>query len=879
MNTELAHITALFANPGSIANFKALIKQQDAALRQQFNPHHSIAQLLSAKATFIDQILTAAWHHFLGLNANRFALCAVGGYGRLELFPYSDVDLLILLDQVENQPCQEALSKFCNFIWDIGLKPGLSVRTVSECIAVLGEDQTVMTSLLEMRLIQGNAALFSTIQQVINANEIWPSARFFDAKMQEQQLRHFKYHDTAYNLEPNTKEGPGGLRDLQVISWVFKRHYHSSTLEELIKYDFILASEYKELITARDILWQIRYALHVLTNRCEDKLLFDFQHDLAVQFGFTGGSYNQNTEQFMQFYFKTVVGLERLNEMLLQLFNERLIGSYRKTEPVPINAHFVAINGYLEAIKEDTFQQEPLLLLEIFLLLQQNQFLKGIRATTIRLIRKNLPLIDDAFRYDRAANRLFMAILRQPHGITHILRRMNRYGLLAAYLPSFANIVARMQYDLFHVYTVDEHTLFVIGNLRRFALEKYRHELPFCHDVFVLIPKAEVLYIAALFHDIAKGLDGDHSSIGEEIAREFCFQHELSSHDTKLVTWLVRNHLLMSMTAQRKDISDPAVIYEFSSHVGDIEYLNHLYLLTVADIRATSPSLWSSWKDALLQDLYNLSLRALRKGLQNPVTVSQRLNANKKEAKEELMTQGLAEDMILKSWQHTSDDYFLRYSTDEIVWHTLAISTCAEADLPLVLLRSQTQRGSAEVFVYTKNEESIFSISTATLDQLGLTILDARIITTADQYVLNSFQVIEQSGEAIHDTLRKEHICTALRHNLLRHHISPQQNIHRQSRQAKHFPIATKVFFTPDSANKHTIIELITTDRAGLLSQIGQIFISYAIALHDAKITTIGSRAEDIFYVTQLNGQLLTDKQKQLLEATLLSSLDITPTG
>jgi [protein-PII] uridylyltransferase len=436
-----------------------------------------------------------------------------------------------------------------------------------------------------------------------------------------------------------------------------------------------------------------------------------------------------------------------------------------------------------------------------------------------------------------------------------------------------------MQYDLFHVYTVDEHTLFVIGNLRRFALEKYRHELPFCHDVFVLIPKAEVLYIAALFHDIAKGLDGDHSSVGEEIAREFCFQHELSSHDTKLVTWLVRNHLLMSMTAQRKDIGDPAVIYEFSSHVGDIEYLHHLYLLTVADIRATSPSLWSSWKDALLQDLYNLSLRALRKGLQNPVTVSQRLNANKKEAKQELMTQGLAEGMILNSWQHTSDDYFLRYSTDEIVWHTLAISTCAEADLPLVLLRSQTQRGSAEVFVYTKNEESIFSISTATLDQLGLTILDARIITTADQYVLNSFQVIEQSGEAIHDTLRKEHICTALRHNLLRHHISPQQNIHRQSRQAKHFPIATKVFFTPDSANKHTIIELITTDRAGLLSQIGQIFISYAIALHDAKITTIGSRAEDIFYVTQLNGQLLTDKQKQLLEATLLSSLDITPTG
>jgi [protein-PII] uridylyltransferase len=466
-----------------------------------------------------------------------------------------------------------------------------------------------------------------------------------------------------------------------------------------------------------------------------------------------------------------------------------------------------------------------------------------------------------------------MEILRQPVGVTHLLRRMNRYGLLAAYLPSFANIVARMQYDLFHVYTVDEHTLFVIGNLRRFSLEKYHYESPFCHDVFALIPKPEVLYVAALFHDIAKGMGGDHSSLGEELAREFCFQHELSGHDTKLVTWLVRNHLLMSMTAQRRDIADPDIIYEFATQVGSIECLHHIYLLTVADIRATSPSLWNSWKDALLQELYNLTLRALRRGLQNPIAIEERLRENKKEAQELLLQQGLPEALIAASWRHTSDDYFLRYTPDEIVWHTLAIAPSTEQDLPLVLLRLHELRGSAEVFIYTKNEEMIFPISTATLDQLGLTILDARIITTADQYVLNSFQVLEQSGLPITDAKRKQHICMALRANLLKQDVKLEKNIHRLSRQAKHFPIPTTVFFHPDSLNRHTIVELITTDRAGLLSDIGQVFIALDIQLHDAKITTIGSRAEDIFYLTDNAGQLLTETQQQKLQEKLLESL------
>ncbi|MDD5462222.1 MAG: [protein-PII] uridylyltransferase [Methylococcales bacterium] len=875
----------LFGKPDSLLQFKHLLKQKDIELELKFDPQQSVSALIKEKSDFIDLILDCCWQHFLGPYAQRLSLCAVGGYGRRELFPHSDIDILILLDSDDTSPYEELLANLFTFLWDIGLKPGHSVRTINECVKAALDDQTTMTSLTEINLISGNIPLYETLRLRITPDKIWPSDQFFTAKMEEQRLRYAKFHDTAYNLEPNIKEGPGGLRDMQVIAWVFKRHYNSSTLKELIIYDFLPESEYAELIAARDVLWRIRYALHLLTHRAEDRLLFDYQRDLAQQFGFStehaqqfGFStehqhYNQDVEQFMQFYFRTVQGLERLNEMLLQLFNERFVTGETACKVTPINEKFIAINGYLEAIDESIFEQYPLALLEVFLILQLNASLIGIRAATIRLIRKSLHLIDDDFRNNKTANRLFIEIFRRPRGLTHELRRMNRYGVLGAYLLSFANIVGRMQYDLFHIYTVDEHTLFVIRNLRRFALEEHSDEFPLCNNVFLLIPKPEILYIAALFHDIAKGQNGDHSAIGEEIARNFCVQHDLSAHDIKLITWLVRSHLVMSTTAQRKDIGDPDVIHEFAQKVDSVEYLNHLYLLTVADIRATNPELWNAWKDSLLKELYSATHNALRRGLQNPADLADRLRENKQEARDELIKLGLSEAAIDASWQHTSDDYFLRYSADEIAWHTTAIASSSEADLPLVLLRPQTHRGSAEVFVYTRDEGPIFSICTATLDQLGLTILDARIITTLDNYVLNSFQVLEQSGEPINELFRASHICTALRNNLLHGGVKGHINIHRQSksRQALHFPIPTRIQFLSDPLNRYTIIELITTDHAGLLSKIGQAFIKQQVNLQSAKISTIGSRAEDMFYVTDMKLQPINDinKQNQIREEML----------
>ena len=875
--TSAALDVSIFAEKDSLQQFKNLLKLKDIELRKLFNPQQSVSRLLKDKSDFIDKILSCCWQHFLGKHVKQFSLIAVGGYGRRELFPYSDIDIVVLLDSEDTTPYQEALANFFTFLWDIGLKPGQSVRTIKQCIEAAISDQTVITSLMENRLITGNNALYKALNQEISPDKIWPSDMFFSAKMEEQRLRYAKFHDTAYNLEPNIKEGPGGLLDRQVIAWVFKRHYNSSTLKELIKYGFLPKSEYLELVEALEVLWRIRYALHLLTNRCEDRLIFDYQRDLAMQFGFSamGQTYNQDVEQFMQFYFKTVLGLERLNEMLLQLFNERFVPRESVYKAIPLNDKFVVINGYLEAVDDELFERYPLALLELFLVLEQSPSVKGVRATTIRLIRKNLHLIDDAFRHNKAANHLFIETFRQPKGITDQLRRMNRYGVLAAYIPCFANIVARMQYDLFHIYTVDEHTLTVIRNLRRFALKKHANELPFCNAVFLLISTPEVLYLAGLFHDIAKGMGGDHSALGEEFAREFCLQHDLSPHDTNLVCWLVRNHLVMSMTAQRKDLTDPDVIYQFAQTVSSIERLNYLYLLTVADIRATNPELWNAWKDALLKELYNVTLSTLHKGLQNPVGTAERLFENKKEAKEQLIKLGISEPVIFSSWQHTGDDYFLRYSADEIAWHTIAIASSTEDELPLVLLRPQSQRGSAEIFVYTKNEEAIFSLSTATLDQLGLTILDARIMTTTDDYVLNSFLVLEQSGKPINELFREVHICTLLRHNLLHREVKKHKNIHRQSRQAKHFPIPTSIQFYEDPLNRHTIIELITTDHAGLLSKIGRAFVQKNIYLHSAKITTIGSRAEDMFYITDNQSQSITDPViREQIRKEILKMLD-----
>ncbi|MFM8331031.1 MAG: [protein-PII] uridylyltransferase [Candidatus Methylumidiphilus sp.] len=866
--------------PASPKDLKSLIQANNAELAERFRAGAPIAGLIRARADFIDGALIAAWRRYLGEFAGSLCLAAVGGYGRRELHPHSDIDILILLpdpaqaagDCAWEQPLEQAITAFYHFVLDSGLYLGHSVRTLSECVAAARDDQTVMTNLMEARLLAGAKPLFDTLMLRTGPEHLWPTPLFFAAKMEEQRKRYHKYHDTAYNLEPNVKEGPGGLRDIQIIGWIVKRHHRSADLRDLIVQGWLTEAEFAELQAAQEYLWRVRFALHRLTGRAEDRLLFDYQRDLASQFGHhQDDAPNAAVEQFMQHYFRTVMGLERLNEMVLQLFAEIMLTGEQDSAAVPINAYFQSVNNYIEARDPEVFKNHPHALLEIFLILQQNAELQGIRAATIRLIRQHLSLVDDGFREDPEACRLFMDILRQPGGITHQLRRMNRYGLLAAYLPAFGNVVGRMQYDLFHVYTVDEHTLFVVRNLRRFAMDRHHEDHPHCNELFPLIEKPELLYIAALLHDIAKGTGGDHSEVGEKIALAFCQRHGLDHREAELVQWLVRHHLLMSMTAQRKDISDPQVIHEFATLVGDPDRLTHLYLLTVADIRATNPSLWNSWKGALLHELFTATRRAFRSGLEKPADLEQRVRVARADTLALLHRLGLTDEAVEQIWPMVANDYFMRFQPEEIAWHTVAIASCGPDDLPMVLLRPASQRGSAEIFIHARNQDFIFAHSTAVLDQLGLTILDARIITTGNDFVINSYHVLEQSGEPIKDQRRQIQICSRLRQCLLDTSAEPIQVQRLVARQTKHFAVPTQVYFHRDAQQRCTIIELIATDRPGLLSKVGQAFCRVGIRLYDARISTIGSRAEDIFHITDRQDRPLADDsvKRQLRDAII----------
>jgi len=571
-------------------------------LARRFHRKEPVVDLLHARARFIDTLISACWHHHLGPHTHQASLVAVGGYGRRELHPHSDIDLLILIPDTAPPAMENNLGSLFTTLWDIGLKPGHSVRTVDQCITEAIRDQTVVTNLMDARLIDGEPELFRAMNEGIGPARIWSSDQFFQAKQREQQARYAKYHDITYNLEPNIKEGPGGLRDIQTIGWVIKRHSNAATLHKLVKRGALTGDEYAELQQSLEYLWRVRFALHLLAGRCEDRLLFDFQHTLASWFGYEGEG-NEPVEAFMQAYFRTAQSVQRLNEMLLQMLEETLCSEFN-SQPRILNDYFQITNDHLEIRHPDVFRQHPLGLLEIFLYLQLHPGLKGVRANTIRAIRQHLHLIDDDFRSNPKACRLFLEVFRQPDGLTHQLGRMNRYGVLAAYLPEFGKIVGRMQYDFFHAYTVDEHILFVVRNLRRISLPRFGEELPFATSIFPSIPKPELLYLAGLFHDMGKGQGGDHSVVGAQLAQQFCQRHGMTEQDASLICWLVRNHLLMSVTAQRKDIQDPEVIHDFTQTVGSEDKLNHLYLLTVADIRGTNPTLWNSWRETLLRELF-----------------------------------------------------------------------------------------------------------------------------------------------------------------------------------------------------------------------------------------------------------------------------------
>ena len=859
------------------AAYSAALREAQAELNARFGTEEPVETLVRARAQLIDVALVEAWRAKLVGHDTDWSLVAVGGYGRGELHPCSDVDILILVPAPLDETGRAALEPFVAFLWDIGIEIGHSVRTVEECAAAAAADVSVMTTLVEARRIAGSAPLAAAMLEALSPSHLWPVKEFFEAKVREQTDRHAKANDTAYNLEPNVKTGPGGLRDIQTIAWVAKRHFGAETLDQLATLGFLTPAEVRRLEAAQSFLWKVRFALHTVTGRREDRLLFDHQVRIARIFGYEDASFTLAVEQLMQRYYRTVMDVTLLNELLLQLFREAIVeaapgGAH---EPQPLNPRFQLTDGYLEALHDDVFVRQPWTLLEVFALLQQNPDIRGVRAHTIRAIVRNLWLIDEEFRQNPRNHRLFLEILRAPAGVTNELRRMNNYGVLGRYIPSFGRIVGRMQYDLFHAYTVDAHTLFVVSNLRRLALPRFDHELPNLSRIMQSLPRPEVAYLAALFHDIAKGRGGDHSELGAVDAEAFCLEQGLTRYDARLVAWLVRNHLQLSLTAQKQDIADPEVINQFARFVGDETHLDHLYVLTAADVRATNPRLWNSWKASLFSEFHDRVKRALRRGLESPIDQEELKQGNQSDARALLAVTGVGEGRTAEVWSHFSDDYFLRHTPQEIAWHTgLLAGRSVDVDDPVVAVQAESERGTTSITTVAPHRQHGFARTTAVLDQLGLNIVDARITPTLDGDSIDLYHVLEEDGSPIGDAERREEIEHALHRSLASPRDALMAVSRRAPRQARMFNTRTQISITADGRNRRSILEIIAADRPGLLCDIGKVMMEERIDLIGAKIMTVGERAEDVFHVRGTDGGPLADEAGQRLIARLTEALD-----
>lgn len=842
---------------------KEQLKTERQTAIEAFQTDGKPEKLLTTLRQNVDVALTRAWHSF-SLPSSA-ALVAVGGYGRGELFPHSDVDVLVLLDAPPDSTAQRQLEELVQLFWDIGLEIGHSIRTVDECLSEAAADITVQTSLLEARLVTGNRKLFQFLQDRHKA-AINPQA-FFQAKTLEMRQRHVKYEDTPYSLEPNCKESPGGLRDLQVILWVAKAAGLGDSWRKLAERGLITPTEARQLTQKERAFKDIRIRLHIHAGRREDRLLFDVQTPIAKSFGFKTTETRRASEYLMQHYYWAAKAVTQLNTILLQNIAAQLFP--KPGTPQPINERFNEINGLIDIARDDTFEATPSAMLEVFLLIAQHTELKGMTARTMRALWHARFKIDSKFRKDPVNRNLFLQILRAPQGITHALRGMNQTSVLGRYLPNFRRIIGQMQHDLFHVYTVDQHILMVVRNVRRFTMTEHAHEYPFCSQLMANFAQPWLLYIAALFHDIAKGRGGDHSKLGMADARRFCKDHGLSREDTELIVFLVEHHLSMSQVAQKQDLSDPDVIRQFAATVKDERHLTALYLLTVADIRGTSPKVWNAWKGKLLEDLYRMTLRVL--GGEDPST-DHELKDRQEAALKTLRLYGLPADAHQRLWQQLDVAYFLRHDAGDIAWQTRSLYAKVDSKTPVVKCRLAPIGEGVQVAVYVKDEPDLFARICSYFDKKNFSILDAKIHTTRHGYALDTFLVTEPAfANSYRDIISLiEHELT----QLIESHgeLSPPTK-GRLSRQSRTFPITPTVDLRPDERGQYYLLSVTANDRNGLLYSIANVLAKYHVNLHTAKIMTLGERVEDVFLV---DGPVLSNPRRQIqLETDLLEALRV----
>ncbi len=818
--------------------FKSRLQQEQAQLRAAFETDGNARRLIVGRARMVDAVLREIWQALQ--LPGEFSLAAVGGYGRGELYPGSDVDLLILVpDEIAGRH-QRSIENLIGLLWDVGLEIGQSVRSVAECTAEAGRDITVQTTLLEARFLCGRRPLFDEFQRTFRDHLDVPA--FFRAKQLEQAERYARFNDTPYSLEPNCKESPGGLRDLQIILWVAQAAGLGETWATLARHDVFTVQEARQLARAEATLRAMRCHLHLLTRRREDRLLFDHQEGLAAAAGIAATRTRRASEVLMQRYYRNAKLVTQLNTLVLQNL-AAAIDTTSLAPPIVIDDHFQMVREQLDIRDEDMFEREPRTILEAFLLMTQRSELKGMTTRTLRALWHARARIDAAYRRAPEHRALFLTLFRQKRGITQALRRMNQYDILGHYLPAFGRIVGQMQHDLFHIYTVDQHILQVIRNLRRFTLPEYAHENPLCSRLLSAFDKPWVIYLAGMFHDIAKGRGGDHSKLGVADAHRFCRDHAVAGDDADLIAFLVEHHLTMSAVAQKQDLADPAVIAAFAKRVANPRRLAALYLLTVADIRGTSPKVWNAWKGKLLEDLYHAGLRALQGDVPAPAAG---LAMRQEDARGMLRLRGLRLHIEDELWRQLDTAYFMRHDAEEIAWHTRQLYHRPSGNAPVVKARLNPFGEGLQVMVYVAGQPELFARLCGFFSRLGYSIMEAKIHTTRNGYALDSFVLLDLSNQLPYRDMI----------GLIEHDLTEQLQQRpplaapsggRLSRQVRHFPFTPEVATRRDEKGNSHVMSVSAIDRPGLLYSIARVLSQHGIAVQSAKISTLGERVEDTF--------------------------------
>lgn len=839
------------ANPRELKKCLAVMHQ---SLNDAFKEGLSIKKLLSLRSDYMDVLLAFLWQHFL-LNAESICLIAVGGYGRQKLFPYSDIDILILTKDPLTDSAQQ-LSAFFTKIWDLGFKIGQSTRTESECLTMSKTDLNIYTNLLEMRYLCGDKSTFDDFQKIFLSEYLWSNQAFFLAKEAEQTQRQSKYNETAYLLEPDIKNSQGGLRDLNHIEWLCLQHFQTSDLKCLIEHAILEKPDYKILLDSENTLARIRYALHNLNQKSDNRLFFDKQAELAGQFGYLELEKHKAIEAFMKMYFIHVKEIRALHEIVANYFYERDI--LTSTAVIPIDAHYVQIGNLIAQKKEVNISKSPHLLLQAFVHLAEINSARGLSAWTLCQLRKYLYLIDDAFRATPKHQQLLIRLFKADN-VFKSLQLMNRHKVLGKYLPAFEHIIGQTQHDLFHLYTVDQHTLFVLKKI-----DTLKSQPGLYQDLFQTLEKPELLYLAALFHDIGKGRNTDHSEFGAQFTLEFSKQHNLASADGKLISWLVKNHLFLSQTAQKKDLNDPNIIAAFVERIKTRDYLTYLYLLTVADIQATNSNLWNSWKDALLKQLYFASCNYMNSLAIQP-SLQQQIQTKKQHVIRQFELHSIPSNKILDLWSKLGNGYFQKEKSEHIYWHTLKLLVFDfENDTTLVATQNDTMHGATEIFICRKDCDNLFANTVLLLDRLELNVVDARIITSATGFCLDTYSVLNRENKMITDLELLKKIEKKISAELSKTDAHPKLMRRHMPRQLAHFANKIKFKFHTLTRQNLTKLTVVTPDRPGLLAGIGAAFRVEQVRVHDAKIATLNNRAEDVFYISDKQNNPFNNDAEQI---------------